>query len=126
MVTSPNWMAPFHIARATAGPRAVVCAGSSVRRAWPGRTDRGPHELLDHETILAVDDAFQLGLEREAAAMLLVESDLPAAAATAELAAAIAACEAGGATGIVRAADAQEGDWLRQARRLALRALERQ
>src|SRR3954468_17216857 len=40
MVTSPNWMAPFHIARATAGPRAFVCAGSSVRRAWPGRTDR--------------------------------------------------------------------------------------
>src|SRR3954447_20645417 len=40
MVTSPNWMAPFHIARATADPRAVVCTGSSVRRAWPGRTDR--------------------------------------------------------------------------------------
>jgi glycolate oxidase len=83
-------------------------------------------ELLDHETILAVDDAFGLGLEREAAAMLLVESDLPAAAAAAELDAAIAACEAEGATGIVRAQDAQEADWLRQARRLALRALERQ
>ena len=83
-------------------------------------------ELLDHETILAVDDAFGLGLEREAAAMLLVESDLPAAAAAAELDAAIAACETEGATGIVRAQDAQEADWLRQARRLALRALERQ
>ncbi|HET7028891.1 MAG TPA: FAD-linked oxidase C-terminal domain-containing protein [Candidatus Limnocylindrales bacterium] len=83
-------------------------------------------ELLDHETILAVDDAFQLGLERDAAALLLVESDLPAAAAAAELDAAIAACEADGATGIVRAQDAQEADWLRQARRLALRALERQ
>ena len=83
-------------------------------------------ELLDHETILAVDDAFGLGLEREAAAMLLVESDLPSAAAAAELDAAIAACEAEGATGIVRAQDAQEADWLRQARRLALRALERQ
>ena len=83
-------------------------------------------ELLDHETILAVDDAFQLGLEREAAAMLLVESDLPATAAAVELDAAIAACEGEGATGIVRAQDAQEADWLRQARRLALRALERQ
>jgi glycolate oxidase len=83
-------------------------------------------ELLDHETILAVDDAFQLGLERDAAAMLLVESDLPALAAAAELDAAIAACEGEGATGIVRAQDAQEADWLRQARRLALRALERQ
>jgi glycolate oxidase len=58
--------------------------------------------------------------------MLLVESDLPAAAAAAELDAAIAACEAHDATGIVRAQDAQEADWLRQARRLALRALERQ
>jgi glycolate oxidase len=83
-------------------------------------------ELLDHETIIAVDDAFQLGLERDAAAMLLVESDLPAAAAAAELDAAIATCEGEGATGVVRAQDAQEADWLRAARRLALRALERQ
>jgi glycolate oxidase len=83
-------------------------------------------ELLDHETIIAVDDAFQLGLERDAAAMLLVESDLPAAAAAAELDAAIPTCEGEGATGVVRAQDAQEADWLRAARRLALRALERQ
>jgi glycolate oxidase len=83
-------------------------------------------ELLDHETILAVDDAFGLGLERDAAAMLLVESDLLPAAADAELQAAVAACEAAGASGIVRAEDATEADWLRQARRLALRALERQ
>jgi glycolate oxidase len=92
--------------------------------------DAGLHpvtlELLDHETILAVDDAFELGLERDAAAMLLVESDLPAASATAELLEAAAACERSGATAIVRAQDATEADWLRQARRLALRALERQ
>ena len=83
-------------------------------------------ELLDHETILAVDDAFSLGLERDAAAMLLVESDLLPAAADAELVAAIAACERAGATSIVRATDPTEADWLRQARRLALRALERE
>ena len=83
-------------------------------------------ELLDHETILAVDDAFQLGLDRDAAAMLLVESDLPEGAAAAELDAATSACERAGATALVRAADATEADWLRQARRLALRALERQ
>jgi len=83
-------------------------------------------ELLDHETILAVDDAFQLGLERDAAAMLLVESDLPATAAAAELDAAATACEANGATSLVRAEDPTEADWLRQARRLALRALEKQ
>ena len=83
-------------------------------------------ELLDHETILAVDDAFHLGLERDAAAMLLVESDLAGSAAAAELAEAGAACERTGATSVVRAEDPTEADWLRQARRLALRALERQ
>src|SRR3954454_8642845 len=39
MVTSPNWMAPFHIARATAGPRAVV-----GRVATGGPSRPGPHD----------------------------------------------------------------------------------
>src|SRR3954451_11368311 len=67
-------------------------------------------ELLDQQTILAVDDAFQLGLDREAAAMLLIESDLAAAAAGAELDAAVVACEQAGATNIVRAEDPTEAD----------------
>ena len=83
-------------------------------------------ELLDQQTILAVDDAHALGLDRDAAAMLMVESDLPGAGAAEELDAAEAACTAAGATSVVRAADPTEADWLRQARRLALRALERQ
>jgi glycolate oxidase len=83
-------------------------------------------ELMDRATIAAVDDAHQLGLDREAAAMLLIESDLLPTAAIAELDAAVAACEAAGASTTVRAEDPTEADWLRQARRLALRALERQ
>ncbi|HYX12237.1 MAG TPA: FAD-linked oxidase C-terminal domain-containing protein, partial [Candidatus Acidoferrum sp.] len=83
-------------------------------------------EFMDHETILAVDDAFQLGLDREAAAMLLIESDLAPAAAAAELDAAVTACNGAGASATVRAEDPVEADWLRQARRMALRALERQ
>jgi glycolate oxidase len=83
-------------------------------------------ELMDQPSIAAVDDANHLGLDREAAAMLMIESDAGGAAADAELVAAQAACEAAGATSTVKAADAQEADWLRQARRLALRALERQ
>ncbi len=82
-------------------------------------------EFMDHETILAVDDAFQLGLDRDAAAMLLIESDLAPVAAAAELDAAVAACDAAGASTTVRAEDPVEADWLRQARRMALRALER-
>lgn len=83
-------------------------------------------ELMDRETIVAVDEVHRLGLDREAAAMLLVESDAPGPAAAAEMDAAEAAVMAAGATSVVRAADAQEADWLRQARRLALRALEEQ
>lgn len=83
-------------------------------------------ELLDRPSIAAVDDAFQLGLDREAAAMLLIESDLPGTAATSEIDRAAAICEREGASLVVRAADPQEADWLRQGRRMALHALERQ
>jgi glycolate oxidase len=79
---------------------------------------------MDRYTIRAVDDVHRLGLDRDAAAMLLVESDLPGAAAIAELDAAVPVCEAAGATSVIRAQDPQEADWLRQGRRLAYRALE--
>jgi glycolate dehydrogenase FAD-linked subunit len=82
-------------------------------------------ELLDQFTIAAVDDMNNLGLDRTAAAMLMIESDMPGVAAVAELEAAEVACRAAGATDVVRAADAQEADWLRQARRSAHYALER-
>jgi glycolate oxidase len=101
-------------------------AGDAVARMTAGGLVPVTLELMDRATIAAVDDWHHLGLDREAAAMLLVESDLPPAAAAEELERAVAACEAAGATSTVQAADAQEADWLRQARRLALRALERQ
>jgi len=82
-------------------------------------------ELMDRFTIAAVDDWHALGLDRSAAALLLVESDLPGDAAGVELAAAEAACTDAGATQVVRATDPTEADWLRQVRRLAYRALER-
>jgi glycolate oxidase len=81
-------------------------------------------ELMDRTTIRAVDDVHRLGLDRDAAAMLLVESDLPGGAAAAEIDAAEAACTGAGAGLVVRAADPTEADWLRQGRRLAFRALE--
>jgi glycolate oxidase len=82
-------------------------------------------ELLDAFTIAAVDDMNSLGLDRTAAAMLMVESDLPGVAATDELTRAEAVCRTAGASDVVRAADAQEADWLRQSRRMAHYALER-
>ncbi|MEI7745876.1 MAG: FAD-linked oxidase C-terminal domain-containing protein [Chloroflexota bacterium] len=81
-------------------------------------------ELMDRTTIRAVDDVHHLGLDRDAAAMLLVESDLPGSAATDEIAAAEPVCERAGAGLVIRAGDPQEAEWLREGRRLAYRALE--
>jgi glycolate oxidase len=82
-------------------------------------------ELMDRFTIGAVDDMQGLGLDREAAAMLMVESDLPGSAAGVEIDGARVVCEAAGATQVVQATDPQEADWLRQGRRAAFHALER-
>jgi glycolate oxidase len=82
-------------------------------------------ELMDQLVIRAVDDMHALGLDREAAAMLMVESDLPGSAADDELARAEAACVACGATFTVRSQSPAEADLLREARRAAHWALER-
>ena len=82
-------------------------------------------ELMDRFTIRAVDDVHNLGLDRDAAAMLMIESDMPAAAADDELARADAVCTAAGATTTVRSQTAAEADMLRQARRAAHYALEK-
>lgn len=103
----------------------LEAAGDAVAGLVAAGIDPVTLELMDAYTIAAVDDWYQLGLDREAAAMLLVESDLPAGAATAALDASVPICEAAGATSVVRSADAQEADWLRQGRRMAYKALER-
>ncbi len=82
-------------------------------------------ELMDRFTIRAVDDVHALGLDRDAAAMLMIESDLPAAAADDELARADGVCEGVGATTTVRSQTSAEADLLRQARRAAHWALEK-
>ena len=82
-------------------------------------------ELMDRFTIRAVDDMHGLGLDREAAAMLMVESDLPGDAAADELTRGEVACVAAGATTTVRSQTVAEADLLRQARRAAHWALEK-
>ena len=113
-------------------PRATLIAFfpslDAAGRAVAGLTAAGlgpvTLELMDRFTIRAVDDVHRLGLDRDAAAMLLIESDLPGLAAGLELDTAVPVCEASGATSVVRARDPQEADWLRQGRRMAYRALE--
>jgi glycolate oxidase len=82
-------------------------------------------ELMDRFTIRAVEDMRGLGLDRDAAAMLMIESDLPGAAADEELARGEAACLGAGASGTVRSQTPAEADMLRQARRDAHWALDR-
>jgi glycolate oxidase len=103
----------------------VRAAGEAVSRITAAGIVPVTLELMDAFTIAAVDDVHQLGLDRTAGAMLMVESDLGGEAGEKELATAEAACEAAGATSVLRAADAQEADWLRQARRAAHGSLEK-
>jgi glycolate oxidase len=81
-------------------------------------------ELMDQFTIRAVDAALHVGLDPDAGAMLMIESDSGGAAAEAELDAAALASEAAGALSVVRSADPAEADWLREARRKAHWSLE--
>jgi glycolate oxidase len=103
----------------------VPAAGDAVARITAAGIVPVTLELMDAFTIAAVDDWHHLGLDRTAAAMLMIESDAPGTAAAAELLAVEEACLAAGATSVMRAADAQEADWLREARRAAHGALER-
>ncbi len=82
-------------------------------------------ELMDRFTIRAVDAALHVGLPSDSGAMLMIESDAPAAVADAELDAAAAACRAAGALRIDRAGTQAEADILREARRKAHWSLER-
>ena len=80
-------------------------------------------ELMDRTTIAAVNEMTGMGIDADAAAVLLVTCDGPAAAEEA------AVCEKAaprdGATDVFRTDDRDEGAELMNARRMALPALER-
>jgi glycolate oxidase len=81
-------------------------------------------ELMDRVTIGAVDEAEHLGLDRAAAAMLIVQSDAWAGGQD-DLARTATVVAAAGGRDVVRSLDATEAGWLMAARRAALPALER-
>jgi glycolate oxidase len=103
----------------------LVAAGDAVSALAAAGVEPCTLELLDRTTIRAVDDDHHLGLDRDAAAMLMIESDLPGTAATRALEIAEAACLGAGAASTIVAADQAEADLLRQARRLAFNSMER-
>ncbi len=81
-------------------------------------------ELMDHASINAVEDFQPMGLDRDAGALLLIQSDAPGAARADEVAVATAACEVAGAKEVFSTDDPEEGEMFVQARRLHFSAIE--
>jgi len=96
--------------------RAVVGVGRRLRPSMM--------ELMDRASINAVEDHRPMGLDRSAGALLVAQSDAPAQARAAEVAAMRAACEAAGATEVFVTDDAEEGELFVAARRAAFPAIE--
>jgi glycolate oxidase len=82
-------------------------------------------EFLDRTTLQCVEDFAHVGLPREAAAMLLIETDGHPAAVVDEADRIEQACRAHGAVSVRRAATAEEAAQLATARRSAFSALAR-
>jgi glycolate oxidase len=82
-------------------------------------------EFMDGPTINAVEDLTKMGLDRTAAAMLVIQSDEPAGHAAAECELIASLCEANGATEVYATDDPEEGAAFVMARRRAIDAVER-
>jgi glycolate oxidase len=83
-------------------------------------------EIMDRTTVCAVDDAYRMDLDRDSAALVLLQSDSPSPVRGAEVAKAADLCDSAGATYTATTEDPEETEQLLQARRLAIPALEQQ
>lgn len=103
----------------------LVGAGTAVTEIM---ADTRPSllELMDRTTVRAVEAARPMGLDVQAAALLLARSDAGGEQGVAECARMAAVCESAGATFIAHSSDEAEGELLLGARRFAFPALERQ
>ena len=100
-------------------------AGDAVARITAAKLVPCTLEMMDGFTIRASEEYGHFGFDTTAAAMLMIESDAPGAAAADEVAVAERACVEAGATFTVASADPAEADLLRQGRRQAWWAIER-
>jgi glycolate oxidase len=82
-------------------------------------------EFMDQPTINAVEDMTKMGLDRSAAAMLVIQSDEPAGHAAAECEVISGLCEENNATEVFATDDPEEGEAFVVARRNAIPAVER-
>jgi len=99
-------------------------AGKAVEAVVTGGLVPSLLELMDQTCIRAVDDMAKMDLDRDAAALLVAQSDSGGERARQEIEAVAAACTRAGATFVHHTDDVQEGAMLLHARRIALPALE--
>ncbi|MET0523769.1 MAG: FAD-linked oxidase C-terminal domain-containing protein [Nocardioides sp.] len=101
----------------------LVSAGTAVTRI--GRTVRPAMlELMDRVSINAVEDFSPRGLDREAGALLIVQSDAPGPARATEIATVEQLCHEAACTEVMSTDDAEEGLMFVDARRSAGEATE--
>ncbi|CAN5396371.1 FAD-linked oxidase C-terminal domain-containing protein [soil metagenome] len=81
-------------------------------------------EFMDKASINAVEDVTNMGLDRSAEAMLVIQSDEPDLYAAAEIAQITAFCEANNATEVFSTDDPETGESFVVARRMAIPAVE--
>ncbi|MFD7922431.1 FAD-binding oxidoreductase [Streptomyces sp. NPDC059740] len=103
----------------------LVAAGRAVALCTARGLQPAALELLDRSCLSAVEEWKHLGIDAEAAALLLARVDGPGEAGVAEAAAVAAAFEEAGALWAERSTDPVEAEALFEARRLAYPALER-
>jgi glycolate oxidase len=82
-------------------------------------------EFMDRASINAVEDELRMGLDRDAEALLVIQSDEPGVHAAEEVAWMTEVCEANGALEVVSTDDPDTGEAFVVARRMAIPAVEK-
>ena len=118
-------LVPAQLARATM-VATFPDLGSAARAVVAIRAQLRPSmlELMDRASINAVEDYKSMGLDRTAGALLVAQSDAPAAARSLEVDLMRTECERAGAIDAFHTDDPDEGELFVQARRAAFPAIE--
>lgn len=94
-------------------------AGAAVAALTASGIQLSLLEIMDNATVRVVDDHTGMGLDRDAAALLLAQSDAPSPLRTTDIERAAELCATSGASYTTFTEDPNEADGLLQARRLA-------
>ncbi|MEO5610256.1 MAG: FAD-linked oxidase C-terminal domain-containing protein [Ornithinibacter sp.] len=118
-------LVPAQPPRSTVVATFPTVAGAAAAVIELGRTVRASMvELMDRTSINAVEDFQPMGLDRDAGALLVIQSDAPGAARTDEVAVIVGACELAGSKEVFSTDDAEEGEMFVRARRLHFAAID--